>query len=151
MPLTAEQIARSRELLLEKHAALVNQVSRLAQEAAESTEATENSKSPLSSAENASDTFEQDFAFMSIESEENLLRKVNRALQRLRENKYGKCEECGQDITPERVEALPWATMCVKCQAREERGELRRGRGAEEFDIVDDGEEALIGDDKGRV
>jgi DnaK suppressor protein len=151
MPLTAEQLARSRELLLEKHATLVNQVSRLAQEAAESSEATENSKSPLSSAENAADAFEQDFAFLSMESEESLLRKVNRALQRLSENTYGQCEECGEDITPERLEALPWATMCVKCQAREERGELRRERRAQEFEIVDDGEEALIGDDKGRA
>jgi len=151
MPLTPEQIARSREILLEKHAALVNQVSRLAQEAAESSEATENSKSPLSSAENASDAFEQDFAFMSIESEEDLLRKVNHALQRLREDKYGQCEECREDITPERLEALPWATMCVKCQAREERGELRRARSGEEFEIVDDTEEALIGDDKGKA
>ena len=151
MPLTQEQIARSREILLEKHAALVNQVSRLAQEAAESTAATENSKSPLSSAENASDAFEQDFAFMSIESEEGLLRKVNHALLRLRENKYGQCEECSQNITPERIEALPWATMCVKCQAREERGELYRARSGEEFEIVDDAEEALIGDDKGKA
>ncbi|MGD0089768.1 MAG: TraR/DksA C4-type zinc finger protein [Planctomycetota bacterium] len=151
MPLTIEQIAHSREILLEKHAALVNQVSRLAQEAAESSEATENSKSPLSSAENASDTFEQDFAFMSIESEESLLRMVDRALQRIRENKYGLCEECGEDINHERIEALPWATMCVQCQAREERGELRRQRKGAEFEIVDDSEEALIGDDKGHA
>jgi len=152
MPLTIEQIARSREILLEKRSALANQVSRLAQDAAESTEATENSKSPLSSAENASDAYEQDFAFISMESEESLLRKVDRALQRLRENTYGQCEECGKDIHPERLEALPWATMCVKCQAREERGESRRRRrGDADFDIVDENEEALIGDDRGRV
>jgi DnaK suppressor protein len=151
MPLETEQLDHSREVLLEKRAALVNQVSRLAQEAAESSEATENSKSPLSSAENASDAFEQDFAFMSIESEESLLRRVDRALQRLRENKYGQCEECGQDINQERLEALPWATMCVKCQAREERGELRRGRRGTEFEIVEEAEEALIGDDKGHA
>ena len=66
MPFTSDQIARFHEVLLEKRAALASQVRRLAQAAAESTEATENSKSPLSSAENASDAYEQDFAFISL-------------------------------------------------------------------------------------
>jgi DnaK suppressor protein len=150
MPLTPDQIAKSRDILLEKRSSLVSQVERLAKDAAESTESTENSKSPLSSAENASDTYEQDFAFMSMESEEELLRKVDRALVRLRENKYGQCEECDKDINPERLEALPWATMCVKCQELEERG-LRKRKDELDFDITDDNEEALIGDDKDRV
>jgi DnaK suppressor protein len=151
MPLTPDQLNHFRETLLEKRAALAGQVTRLAETAAESTEATENSKSPLSSAENASDAFEQDFAFMNMESEEELLRRVDRALVRLREKAYGACEECGEEINPERLEALPWATMCVKCQAREERGELRGRRGGEEFELEDDGTEALIGDDHGRA
>lgn len=149
MPLSPEQLARSREELLEKRAALANRVNRLAQDVAECTAATENSRSPLSNAENASDAYGQDFAFISMESEESLLRKVDRALQRVREGTYGQCEECGEDINLERLEALPWATMCVKCQARDERGELGRGRSDDEFEALDDTEEALIGDDQG--
>jgi DnaK suppressor protein len=148
MSISPEQIAKSREILLEKRSSLVSQVERLQKDVAESTEATENSKSPLNSAENASDTYEQDFAFMSMESEEELLRKIDRALQRLRENKYGQCEECEKTINPERLEALPWATMCVKCQELEERG-LRKRRDEADFDVDD--EEALIGDDKDRA
>src|SRR5438552_1876754 len=68
MPLSPDQLAKSREILLEKRAMLANQVEILQKEAADSTEATENSKSPISSAENASDAFDQDFAFMSMES-----------------------------------------------------------------------------------
>ncbi len=150
MPLTTEQKARSREILLEKRNMLTSQVERLTKDAADSTEATENSKSPINSADNASDAFEQDFAFLSIESEEELLRKIDRALLRIRENTYGECDECGKAINPERLEALPWATMCVKCQELEERGELRRRRNLE-FDMEDDNEEALIGDDKDRA
>ena len=150
MALSPEQVAKHREILLEKRAMLANQVELLQQEAADSTKATENSKSPMSSAENASDTFDQDFAFMSMESEEELLRKVDRALLRIREKTYGMCEECEKAINGERLEALPWATMCVKCQELEERG-LRRRREDADFDISDDGEEALFGDDKDRV
>src|SRR5437867_2321224 len=91
MALNTEQANQYREILLEKRGALLQQVERLAQEAVESTEATENSKSPISSADNASDAYEQDFAFMSMESEEDLVRKVDRALQRIRENSYGQC------------------------------------------------------------
>ena len=152
MPLSPEQTAKMREILLEKRSSLVRQVERLAKDVAESTEATENSKSPISSAENASDAYDQDFAFMSMESEEELLRKVDRALIRVREGSYGECEECAQLINPERIEALPWATMCVRCQELEERGILRRKREDDDaFEIPDDNEEALIGDDKDRA
>ena len=72
MPLSTEQLAKSREILLEKRAILAHQVELLVKEAADSTEATENSKSPINSAENASDAFDQDFAFMSMESEDGL-------------------------------------------------------------------------------
>ena len=147
MPLSADQLAKSREILLEKRIILANQVELLQKEAADSTEATENSKSPISSAENASDAFDQDFAFMSMESEEEILRKVDHALARIREKSYGECEECEKSINPDRLEALPWATMCIKCQELEERGMLRRKRQDADFDIADDGEEALIGDD----
>jgi DnaK suppressor protein len=150
MPLSAEQLAKWKETLLEKRAMLAGQVERLAKDAAESTESTENSKSPLSSAENASDAYEQDFAFISMESEEELLRKVDRALLRVREKSYGDCEECNKSINPERLEALPWATMCVKCQEIEERGINRRRKSGDDvdFDIEDDNEETSIGDEK---
>jgi RNA polymerase-binding protein DksA len=149
MPLTKEQLAKTRETLLEKRSALVRQVEQLHENAADSTKATENSKSPLNSAENASDAYEQDFAFISMESEEELLRKIDVALQRLRDKTYGVCGECGKDINAERLEYLPWATMCIKCQESEERG-IKRRKSVADFEIDDEGEEALIGDDKSR-
>ncbi len=147
MPLTKEQLNKAREVLFDKRAGLVRQVERLAKDAAESTEATENSKSPLNSADNASDAYEQDFAFISMESEEEIMRKVDVALLRIRDKTYGMCDDCSKEINPERMEHLPWATLCIKCQELEERG-LRRRKGAHEFEINDEAEEALIGDDK---
>jgi len=150
--MTKEQQQKHLDILFERRAHLSHSVERLVKDVADSTEATETTKSPLSSAENASDASEQDFAFMSMESEEELLRKVDHAIRMVREGTYGKCEECEEVINPDRLEALPWATMCVKCQERVDRGELRRRRGnAPGFDIEDDGEEALIGDDKDRA
>src|SRR5437867_3820554 len=120
MALNADQITRSREVLLEKRSALLRQVERLAENAHESTESSANSRAPMSSAENASDTYEQEFAFISMESEEDILQNIDTALQRMRENAYGQCDECGKAIHPDRLEALPWATRCIRCQEREE-------------------------------
>jgi DnaK suppressor protein len=150
--MTKEEQQKHLDILFERRGSLKNSVDRLAKDVAESTEATENTKSPLSSAENASDASDQDFAFISMESEEELLRKVDHAIRLVREGTYGKCEECEDPIHPDRLEALPWATMCVKCQEKVDRGELRRRRGnGPDFDIEDDNEEALIGDDRDRA
>jgi DnaK suppressor protein len=46
-----------------------------------------------------------------------LLDQVNAALARLDAGTYGVCERCGKEINPRRLEALPYATLCVDCQA----------------------------------
>ncbi|SHN09610.1 TraR/DksA family transcriptional regulator [Actinacidiphila paucisporea] len=42
---------------------------------------------------------------------------LDRALERLDEGGYGRCEACGEPIPPERLEVLPAATTCVRCAA----------------------------------
>ena len=49
---------------------------------------------------------------------EEKLADVERALQKLEEGTYGICDVCGDPIAPERLEAIPWATRCVKDAAR---------------------------------
>ena len=46
------------------------------------------------------------------------LAEVDRALEKVEEGTYGFCDECEQSISPERLEAMPAATMCVTCSAR---------------------------------
>ena len=46
------------------------------------------------------------------------LADVDRALAKLDEGSYGICDQCGQPITPERLEAMPSATLCVTCRSR---------------------------------
>jgi DnaK suppressor protein len=43
------------------------------------------------------------------------LRDIGRALERLDAGDYGICENCGEAINPERLEALPYATRCIAC------------------------------------
>jgi len=49
------------------------------------------------------------------------LADVDRALAKLDEATYGSCDDCGDPIAPERLEALPWAVVCVRCAGRRRR------------------------------
>jgi DnaK suppressor protein len=48
------------------------------------------------------------------------LRWVNRALKKMELGTYGTCERCGSEIPIERLEALPWAILCVDCARKGE-------------------------------
>jgi RNA polymerase-binding protein DksA len=59
---------------------------------------------------------------------EQILTRVNSALQQLDAGTYGICENCGKPINPRRLERLPYATHCVDCQDLADAGKLA-GRG----------------------
>lgn len=48
----------------------------------------------------------------------DLLHKVERALARIEAGKYGNCESCGTAIPVQRLDALPYSTLCVTCAAK---------------------------------
>ncbi|CAN5850417.1 hypothetical protein BH23ACT5_BH23ACT5_17650 [soil metagenome] len=48
----------------------------------------------------------------------DLLRKVEHALKRIESGGYGTCESCGNQIPVARIDALPYATLCVECARR---------------------------------
>lgn len=49
-----------------------------------------------------------------------LLRAIEDALTRIRQDKFGICEECGQPISPARLEAVPWTRWCRDCKERQD-------------------------------
>jgi len=50
------------------------------------------------------------------------LRNLTQALERIRQGTFGECAECGNEIEAKRLEAIPWARYCLKCQeSREQR------------------------------
>ena len=48
----------------------------------------------------------------------DLLRKVEHALERVTTGEYGICESCGKSIPIERLDVLPYSTLCVECAAK---------------------------------
>ncbi|MDQ2086155.1 TraR/DksA C4-type zinc finger protein [Herbivorax sp. ANBcel31] len=52
--------------------------------------------------------------------EENLLKEIHDALSKMNNGKYGKCEICGNKISHERLEALPYSRLCINCENNKE-------------------------------
>jgi DnaK suppressor protein len=72
-------------------------------------------------ADDATDVMEQERDLALIGNLQERRRDVDRALERLDAGTYGICERCGKPIAPERLEALPFATLCIECKAIEDR------------------------------
>jgi len=64
-------------------------------------------------ADTASETFERELDEGLEEGAVRRLREVETALARIEDGTYGTCAVCGRPIAPERLEALPWATLCI--------------------------------------
>lgn len=65
-------------------------------------------------ADTASETFERELDEGLEEDAERQLHEVEAALGRIEEGRYGTCEICGKKIPEERLEAIPWATLCIE-------------------------------------
>ncbi|NPA53086.1 MAG: TraR/DksA family transcriptional regulator [Aquificae bacterium] len=53
--------------------------------------------------------------------EVEILREIDKALERMRDGTYGLCEVCGNPIEEKRLRALPWTTLCIKHAAEAEK------------------------------
>ena len=73
--------------------------------------------------EQSVDAFVQhvDFALMQMKSD--TLCRIDEAIQRLEDGRYGTCEDCGGEIAAARLRALPFAALCRDCQEQHERTE----------------------------
>jgi RNA polymerase-binding protein DksA len=69
----------------------------------------------------ATATFDREMATSLEENSNHVLAEIEAALARIDEGTYGLCERCGRPIGLERLEALPWATLCIEDKRKQER------------------------------
>jgi len=69
----------------------------------------------------ATETFEREKGLALESSAQGLLEMVEEALQRIRNGTYGICVGCNTPIDANRLRAIPYARLCIKCKEREER------------------------------
>jgi DnaK suppressor protein len=69
--------------------------------------------------EEATESFELEKRLALEKRLKESLADVEHALQKFEDGSYGLCDNCGQPIAPDRLEALPQANLCVKCKAEQ--------------------------------
>jgi DnaK suppressor protein len=79
------------------------------------------SESPGDVVDAAYDSAQDEISSQLAEVESRELASIENALERMKAGKYGQCEVCGGRIPMARLNALPYATMCIDCQRELER------------------------------
>jgi RNA polymerase-binding protein DksA len=74
-------------------------------------------------ADNAALTLDQELDDTLEENSSNVLAEIDAALERIEAGTYGICANCGKEIPAERLEAIPYTTLCIDCK-RLEGGEV---------------------------
>jgi DnaK suppressor protein len=86
------------------------------------------SSMPIHMADLGTDAFEQEFTLSLMACEEGTLGQVEQALERIRARTYGACEDCGGVISKKRLEAIPFASLCIRCAEKQEQSSGGRPR-----------------------
>lgn len=72
--------------------------------------------------ETATVTLNREIDYTLGENSAQVLSEIDAALQRIEDGTYGTCTSCGKEIAPERLEAHPWASLCIEDARKAERG-----------------------------
>ena len=75
-------------------------------------------------ADKASNSYTKEFLYSLSNTDREVLQKVDDALIRIANGSFGVCGECGDSLNKKRLEAVPWASHCLSCQEKVERGLL---------------------------
>ncbi len=101
------------------------QMTQLVRGAAEEVKSSEESKGySQHQADEGTDDFNRTISLEVTNKEFSILRQIDRALEKIEDGSYGKCDITGDDIPMPRLEAIPYATMTVKAQEKFEKGLL---------------------------
>jgi len=119
-------IERYKNLLLKRREALQRDLERMEQEALNKSRQSASgdlSNMPIHMADLGSDNFEQEFTLNLIQTQRDELKEIDAALERVEEGTFGLCEICSKPISRRRLQAMPYARLCVECKREEEEKE----------------------------
>ncbi|MEX0325875.1 MAG: TraR/DksA family transcriptional regulator [Puniceicoccaceae bacterium] len=95
------------------------------------------------------DNFDRDFALSLLSSEQESLKEIEAAIERIYDGNYGYCEVTGEAIKPERLEAVPFTRFSLEGQRQHESNSYKRTSRAGAFLNEASGEPITFGDDDG--
>ncbi|HBD94801.1 MAG: hypothetical protein A2015_00570 [Spirochaetes bacterium GWF1_31_7] len=117
--MTNDQIEKYKEILLIEKKEIVNE---LLESDATARDLLENEMHAIGdSADEASVNITQNLLNVTSAKNRQTLMGIEAALRRIEEKSFGSCVSCGCEINTERLDALPWASMCIKCKTQNEK------------------------------
>ena len=75
-------------------------------------------------ADMAANAYTKELLISMSANDRRLLEMINESLLRIDAGEYGDCVNCGESVQEKRLEAVPWARYCLRCQDLQERGLL---------------------------
>ena len=81
----------------------------------------------LHMADTATDSYDREFSLGLASNAQQILYEIDEALKRVKEKNFGNCQLCEKPIPKKRLNALPYASLCIACQAKEETKRRRAG------------------------
>ena len=72
----------------------------------------------------AANAYAKELSISMSEGDRRLLTLIDEALKRIESGDFGECVHCGEPVQDKRLEAIPWARHCLRCQDLQERGLL---------------------------
>lgn len=69
---------------------------------------------------------DRNFDLRIKDRERKLIRKIDQAIERIRDGEFGECESCGGQISLKRLQARPVTTLCIECKTAQEQEERTR-------------------------
>ena len=75
-------------------------------------------------ADMAANAYTKELLISMSANDRKLLELIDEALVRVEKGEYGECVNCGEPVSDKRLDAVPWARYCLKCQDLQERGLL---------------------------
>ena len=75
-------------------------------------------------ADKAANSYTKEFLFGMTNTDRTILNMIDEALKRIKQNEYGLCANCQEEMQQKRLEAVPWAKHCINCQEKAEQGLL---------------------------
>jgi len=114
-----EEVEAYKRLLRAKEQELIQAIARVEVDGRQTSDV--DTQDPI---DKANGSFAKEYFFQQSDADRAILGLVQGALSRVAAGEFGVCVACGQPLEQKRLEAVPWARHCIRCQKLQDKGLL---------------------------
>ena len=121
--MTKPELEKYKKLLLKKKEEILQAVKHIEQDTLSRSQRDASgdlSGYTLHMADIATDSYDREFSLGLASNAQQILYEIDEALKRVKEKGFGKCLVCEKPIPKKRLQVIPYASLCIACQAKEE-------------------------------